>query len=207
MSRNVYTTYHISKICGVTMLTVINWIESGELPAYKTPGGHRRVARADLLNFLAKHKVPLPEESAKESGCRILIVDDDESIIELATLLIKRTHTNCIVRSAMDGFEAGIQVILFNPDLVILDLKLPGIDGFEVCKKIKSNPQTKHIKILAVTGYHSLKAKQEILSHGADGYLPKPFDNKEFVQTVKEMLTAGQGKAAVCSERISAVTI
>ena len=102
----------------------------------------------------------------------------------------------------MDGFEAGIQVILFNPDLVILDLKLPGMDGFEVCKKIKAGPQTKHIKILAVTGYHSLKAKNDILNSGADGYLPKPFDNKEFIRNVSEMLASGQGKA-VCAERVS----
>ena len=206
MSKNFYTTSHVGKICGVTMLTVINWIEQGELSAYKTPGGHRRVERADLLNFLTKHKVPLPEETAKEGRCRILVVDDNKELIELVTLLIKRTHANCVIKSAMDGFKAGIQVILFKPDLVILDLKLPGIDGFEVCKQIKSNPETKHIKILAITGYSTQKAKQEILSRGADGYLEKPFANKEFVEKVKEMLTAGQGKTA-CAESVSVGSI
>jgi len=194
MSRNFFTTYHIAKICGVTMPTVIKWIEQGELPAYKTLGGHRRVAKSDLIDFLRKHKLPIPDDLIKEKGCRILIVDDSKTIITLTTILIKKNHDHCIVSSAMDGFEAGRQVVLFKPHLVILDLKLPGVDGFEVCKKIKSDPQTKHIKILAITGYHSEKTKKNILSCGADGYLPKPFDNKEFIRNVKEMLADGQGK-------------
>ncbi|MFA5858470.1 MAG: response regulator [Elusimicrobiota bacterium] len=187
MSKTAFTTHHISKICGVTMPTVINWIEQGQLPAYKTLGGHRRVKQDDLIEFLKKNKFPLPDELAKEWSCRILIVDDEKGMINLITRLIKKSRPDCILSSAMDGFEAGRQVVSFKPDIVILDLKLPGIDGFEVCRKLKFDPQTKHIKILAITEHHSEETKKKIPSYGADAYLSKPFDNKEFIMRLNNL--------------------
>ena len=188
MKQKNITTYQVSNICGVTMPTVVNWIEQGKLPAYKTLGGHRRVKKDDLIEFLKKNKIPLPDELAKEWGCRILIVDDEKEIIELISKLIIKSQPHCMLSSAKDGFQAGRQIISFKPDLIILDLNLPGVDGFEVCKGIKSDPLTKHIKILAITGYHSEKTKKRILSYGADAYLSKPFDNEELIKNLGEML-------------------
>jgi excisionase family DNA binding protein len=189
MSNEVFSTHHMSAICGVTMPTVINWIKQGKLPAYKTLGGHRRIKKNDAIEFLKKNKFPLPDELVKEWGCRILIVDDDKTIITLLTRLIKKNHVDCIVGSAMDGYEAGRQILSFKPDLVILDLRLPGVDGFEICRKMKSDPQTGHIKILAITGYHTEETKKKILICGADAYLPKPFDNEEIIEHIRKMST------------------
>jgi len=170
------------------MPTVINWIKQGKLAAHKTLGGHRRVEKTELIDFLKKHKIPLPDELFKEWICRILIVDDDKTVVSMLTNLINKKYSHCVISSAMDGFEAGRQVLSFKPDLIILDLRLPEVDGFEICRKLKSGPQTKHIKILAITGYHTEGTKKKILSYGADAYLPKPFDNKEFIENVGKIL-------------------
>jgi len=186
--QNVFTTYQISRICGVAMQTVIEWEKQGKLPAYRTLGGHRRITKADLAEFLRKNKLPVPDGLIEESGNRVLVVDDDKYIIRLVYKIIKKYYPECILSCAMDGYEAGRQVLTFKPDLVILDLKLPGVDGFEVCRKIKSGPQTKNIRILAITGFPSKKAEKHILSCGADAYLTKPFDNEEFARNIKELL-------------------
>ena len=190
MNKDNLTTHQISKICGVTMMTVIRWIEQGKLSAYKTLGGHRRVKKDDLIGFLRKNKIPLPDELTKEWSCRILVVDDEQSIISLISRILKKSHPDCVLSFAMDGFEAGKQAISFKPDLIILDLKLPGVDGFEICRKLKSDPKTEHIKILAITGYPSEETKKRILSCGADAYLPKPFDNEEFIGIIRKISTS-----------------
>lgn len=188
MDKKYFTTHHISEICGVTMPTVINWIKQGKLPAYKTLGGHRRVEKSALIQFLKSNRLPLPDDLAKEWSCRILLVDDEKAFITLLTKIIRNKYRHCVVGSAMNGFEAGRQVLSFKPDLIVLDLKLPGIDGFEVCKNIKSTPQTKNMKIIAVTGYHTEGIKNKILSCGADAYLPKPFDAEELMGKIAKLL-------------------
>ena len=76
---------------------------------------------------------------------------------------------------ASDGFEAGQQVATFRPDVIFLDLRLPGLDGFEVCRRIKSNPMTEHIKIIAMTGYYEGDVAQRVVELGAALLLQKPF--------------------------------
>ncbi|MCF8138696.1 MAG: response regulator, partial [Desulfotignum sp.] len=90
--------------------------------------------------------------------------------------------------TAKDGFDAGMKIMTFKPGLVILDLIMPGMDGFEVCRQIKANPDTAHIKVLAVTGYDSEENRQKILSEGADAYLAKPLFKEELMQTIQTLL-------------------
>ena len=67
MGKDFYTTHQVSKFCGVYPTTVINWVEEEKLPAYTTPGGHRRIKRDDLIKLMKKNNMPIPEELAKES--------------------------------------------------------------------------------------------------------------------------------------------
>jgi len=97
-----------------------------------------------------------------------------------------------LTETASDGFEAGVKVVSFNPGLVILDLFMPGIDGFEVCRWLKNNPDKSHIKILVVTGYDTPENMKRIMDAGADGYLTKPLDTETLIQNVISLLEGAE---------------
>ncbi len=127
----------------------------------------------------------MPQETKK-----ILIVDDDPDIRKIMTRFLSAKDYEVAVAS--DGFEAGTKVMDFNPDLLVLDLIMPGIDGFEVCKRIKKNPRTSHIKVLAITGYDTEENRDRIMEAGVDGYLAKPIERDRLLEEV-EVLLAGFG--------------
>lgn len=187
MEKKIFTTYEVSQFCSVDLSTVINWIEQGKLVAYRTPGGHRRVMREDLVHFLKEYRMPIPAGLAKK-GRRILIVDDERAVVDLIVRAIEKLNRKCDIDTAFDGFEAGRKVITFEPDLVILDLMLPGIDGFKVCKNIRSSKKTKHIKVLAITGFDSPENRKKIFSSGANDYLAKPFEITDVLERVDKLL-------------------
>jgi len=170
-------------MCGVYPTTVANWIDKGILKAFATPGGHRRVGEKNLKDFLKSHKIPVPDELLHSPKKRILIVDDDKSVRDAMLGIIQTQKKKYETFTAADGFEAGLAVEIKKPHLVILDLLLPGIDGFGVCKIIKKH--NKRIKILAVTGYDTPETKKEILKAGADDYMGKPFGAAELLKKVR----------------------
>jgi len=186
--KNVYTTDDVGRICDVSLSTVINWVNTGKLSAYRTPGGHRRITRKNLVEFLKKYKMPVPTELTKDLRKRILIVDDDKEITKMLSRALKHANSTYEVASAYDGFEAGRKLLDFRPDVVILDIMLPGADGFNVCRTIRSQENTKHIKILAITGYDSPEVQQKIIKYGADYYMAKPLELQKFVRKVSVLL-------------------
>ncbi len=119
---------------------------------------------------------------------KILIVDDEPNIVVPLQFLMEQNGHNVIV--AQSGEEALEAVSKYNPALVLLDIMLPGIDGFEVCEIIKLNPEWKEIKIIFLTarGRDVDIAKGMVL--GADEYITKPFSNKQIVACVKKLLEA-----------------
>jgi len=120
-------------------------------------------------------------KSELESGIekkKILVIDDEREVGNFITELVKSHFPNFEVKVVLDGFSAGRILSEYIPDLIVLDLMLPGINGFDVCKQIKSSKHLAGIKILAVTGYDSVENRAKILSCGADDYLAKPMDLK-----------------------------
>ena len=138
----ILTVSQASKYCKVAPKTIINWIEAGHINAYKTVGGHRRIKQEDLDHFLKEHKMPIFNQSSEEAKKKILVVDDDRISVETIVQSLEEDEHGYEIISAADGFEAGIQVSHFKPDVIILDIMMPDINGYEVCKKIKSAPET-----------------------------------------------------------------
>lgn len=190
MEKAVYTTYEIGKICHVDLTTVIGWIEKGILPGYRTPGGHRRVEKEDLIEFLKKYRLPLPPEFAEGEKKKILIIDDEPKILSFCLRALKKLTPEAQIETADDGFSGGKKLSSFLPDLVILDLRLPGVDGFELCREIRTDERFKGARILAITAYDSPETKEKILACGADAYLAKPFDMPDLVTSVSNLLTS-----------------
>ena len=117
---------------------------------------------------------------------KIMIVDDDPDVADLIKTILKEEHWE--IRHATDGFEAGRILMEYLPDLITLDLVMPGMDGFKVCHNIKSDPLTRNIKVLSITAYDTPEYRDKIISMGADGYLQKPFTPEELVNAVQAAL-------------------
>ena len=150
---DVMTVFEASKYCKVSSKTIINWIDAGHISAYKTVGGHRRIKKSDLEDFMKKQGIPIPDEKQADEKKRILVVDDDPIISETIVQALEEDEYDYDVISASDGFEAGLQINHFNPHLLILDIMMPDIKGDEVCKRIKSNENTKDTKIIVLSAY------------------------------------------------------
>lgn len=184
----ILTVSQASKYCKVSPKTIINWIEGGHLKAYKTVGGHRRIKKEDLDQFLRQRGMPLPEELKVEERKKILVVDDDKIIVETIVQALEEDEYGYEMISASDGFEAGIQVSHFKPDLIILDIMMPDINGYEVCKKIKSNPETKDTKIIVLSAYLDDDAFKQMKEFGADACFSKPLPLEQLKYEVAKLL-------------------
>lgn len=198
---NVFTVNQVSELLQVSPQTIVNWIEAGKLEAYKTPGGHRRIKRHDLEAFVKQHAMPvfgLPPDSEEEGKKmkKILVVDDDQVIVETITAGLEEDPHGYEVISAADGFEAGLQVSHFRPDLLILDIMMPDIDGYEVCRKLKSSEETKHIKIIVLSGYLDEESYKKMREYGADLCFSKPLPLDRLKEEIARLLYPEAGKKA-----------
>ncbi len=186
--EDILTVFKASKQCNVSPKTIINWIESGHITAYKTVGGHRRIKQSDLVAFMTKQGIPVPEDTSVEERTRILVVDDDPIIVETIVQSLEEDEHDYEVISASDGFEAGIQVSHFKPHLLILDIMMPDIKGYEVCKKIKNDEETKDIKIIVLSAYLDEEKFKKMKEHGADVCFSKPLPLPQLKEEVARLL-------------------
>ena len=187
MPEKIYTTYQIGKFCQVNIRTVIRWIETGKMKAYSTPGGHRRVKWSDLINFLTENRMPIPKELEEAKKRKILVVDDDPDFLEIASKILERIQ-EAETRTTASGFDAGVLVAEWNPDLILLDFLIPVLDGFEVTKKLRSNPRLKKIPIIAVTSISDPKELERVKTSGVDSVITKPIEAESFLKKVDRFL-------------------
>ena len=124
------------------------------------------------------------------SHCSILLVDDNEHNLEL--LLAYMDELGCELRSARDGIEALESVAKAKPDLILLDVMMPRMSGFQVCSKLKSDPATKTIPIVMVTALNEVSDVERAVESGADDFLTKPVNKTELTMRVRSLLKVGQ---------------
>ena len=182
-AKTIYTTHEVSRLLHVNPRSVINWIEQNLLPSYRTPGGHRRIRHDDLLAFLRKHQIPIPA-TLVDGRFGVLIVDDEDEIVELIKNFLERQGAYDI-STASDGITALIEVGRTKPDLLILDIMIPGVDGVEVCRRIKAEPSNK-TTIIAVSG--TMEKERKVLQAGADAFMLKPINLDQLHAEAKRLL-------------------
>ncbi|MFW6154393.1 MAG: response regulator [Planctomycetota bacterium] len=183
MGRSL-STFRIAQLLDVNPSSISNWVDQKLLEAHRTPGGHRRVAIAELLRFLKSRQMPIPPE-LESPPARILVVDDEPALCRLVARSLRLANPEYEVVEATDGFRAGQLVASMKPDVVILDLRMPGMDGFEVCRIIKDQAQTRHAIVLAMTAFPSTESEEQIRECGADAYFTKPLDMDELIAAVE----------------------
>jgi excisionase family DNA binding protein len=174
------TPNEVATLLMVNPVTVRQWAARGLLRAVTTPGGHRRFLLSDVEEF-ARSRGAVPGGDGTGRPKRVLIVDDDPQAAQYTVELITRHDPDVITEIARDGFDAGSKTESFRPDGLVLDLMMPGMDGFEVCRRLRERKTLHHIRIVALTGHATPDNIDRILKAGADACLPKPPDGRRLL--------------------------
>jgi len=184
-----YTTYQVAKFLGVSLPTVVNWVKSGLLDAHKTPGGHRRIAHNDVIAFAREHDYPLSRELLNDNGgpAKVLVVDDEKDFSEMVREYL-RIKGGFEVEVADSGFQAGFTVARFKPDLILMDIMMPDMDGFEVHRMLRDDPDTRHIPVVACTAYRDEETERRIREDRFDGFVEKPLKLDRLLEVIQDKL-------------------
>lgn len=172
--KQSYSTSEVAKYCHVTADTIRKWAEAGRIHVFKTPGGHRRIRREDLVQFLRENNIPIHGD-LNSAGFRILVVDAEHSVVTVVRRFLERSRGHFQVESALDAFDAGRHVASFLPDVVFLDLRLPGVDGLDVCRRIKDFQELPGVRVIGMTAPEERDLATRALEYGASITLNKPF--------------------------------
>jgi len=167
-----------------SIVMVRNWIRSGKLKAFRPPGSHYRVPIGEFRRFGAEYGFL----AGTWVPPGILIVDDDPDIMLSACDTLGRLQPSPKLETAGDGYEGPLKIGTFRPDLLVLDLRMPGLDGFEVCRRIKADPATHATRIPVIPDCCEDTAKARAFECGADAFLPKPFSVTKLAAQVKKLL-------------------
>lgn len=184
--KDLYTTGEAAEICKISQQTIIRCFDAGKVEGFRVPGSKfRRIPRLSLIKFMKDHSIPL--DNIDSGRKKILIVDDDTEIVELMTDVLVRDG-RFDIKTAVSGYDAGIQTQQFRPDLILLDYMLPDVNGNVVCHTIKKNPEFECIKIIIVSGVIKSDEVAQLLKSGAEDFIKKPFNIVELTDKISTVL-------------------
>jgi excisionase family DNA binding protein len=184
--KTVFTTGEAAKICKVSQQTIIRCFDNGQLKGFRVPGSRfRRIPREALYKFMKDNGIPT---DALESGKRkVLLVDDDADLVTLMTKFLEEDG-RFEVKIAGNGFDAGMMVKEYRPDIIVLDVMLPDINGKEVCHRVRADTTLEDVRILCISGMIEEDKIQELRLSGADEFLHKPFDIENLIDRMCSLL-------------------
>ncbi len=184
--KTVFTTGEAAKICKVSQQTIIRCFDNGQLKGFRVPGSRfRRIPREMLYKFMKDNGIPT---DALESGKRkVLLVDDDQELVELMTKVLEEDG-RFEVRVATTGFDAGMMVKEYRPDLIVLDVMLPDINGKEVCQRVRADNTLEDVRILCISGMIEEDKIADLKLSGADDFLHKPFEIEALIERMCGLL-------------------
>jgi excisionase family DNA binding protein len=189
MNDRLLTTSEVAAYCQVTNDGVVKWIKAKKLRAYSTPGGHYRIRKSDFREFLERFGMPVDAEFFAEERKKILVVDDQQGMVDLIARALGDGNSFQVI-TARDGYDAGLKIGSFKPDLIVLDVMAPNLDAVDVCKRIKLDPETEGIKLVALTGQAEQGAMERAYKVGVDLCLPKPVQPESLKKEVSRLLDA-----------------
>ena len=173
-----------AKYLGVAQSTIRKWSDQGRVPAFYTPGGHRRYRRPDLDNFLNRSG----PGGSMQQGPLVLIVDDDERVREYVRVNLEmEVYAVREAGSADEGLGVLEEV---SPDLILLDVMMPEVDGWEMLRRVQERHGVGAIPVVMFSGKVNEQSAEEVTARGAQGFVGKPFDPQQLIDHAKQLLPA-----------------
>jgi len=182
VNKDVLTTGEVAKICNVAPRTVSKWFDSGQLRGYRIPGSKdRRIPRQQLIRFMKAHGMPL--DGIETGQTRVLVVDNEPDMLALLDRALQ--EADYAVRTASGAFEAGAAAESFRPHVIIVDVSLPDLDSKQLCRHIRSDPDLRETRLVAMSGGLTEGEGQALLQEGFDAYLCKPFEIRQLIAAIE----------------------
>jgi excisionase family DNA binding protein len=184
--KTVFTTGEAAKICKVSQQTIIRCFDSGQLKGFRVPGSRfRRIPRDQLFAFMRDNGIPT---DALESGKRkVLVVDDDQDLVDLIVDMLEKDG-RFEVKSVNNGFGAGVMLKEYRPDLIVLDVMLPDINGKQVCQLVRSDKSMDDVRIICISGMVEADKVEDLKAAGANDFLQKPFEVETLIDRMCALL-------------------
>jgi excisionase family DNA binding protein len=187
-----YSTVEVAKRLGISLQTVQRWVDSGRLKAWKTPGGHRRIDAASAEKLFEEYAQALGQDTAGDASTlaqsrpvQVVIVDDDAMDRELISTLVQAALPRAQLRVAGNGFQGLVMIARFAPEIVVTDVHMPHMDGFEMIRNVLADAQTRPRLMIAV----SAKSAKELADFGQLPsevlLLRKPLEREAFVAALR----------------------
>lgn len=186
MNRPTLTTFEAGRYCSVSPYTIRHWVIRGLLPAYTTPGGHRRIRKEDLDEFLSRYGMP-GEEELLSSPRRILLLEADPKARRSHTALLRGLSRELEIRAPEDPFSAGALLHSFLPQMVFFDLDDPRVDWKAAFKMLKRNQELGPVRAAGLTKRVTVATAEEAERIGLSGLLLKPLDADATRALLKEV--------------------
>ena len=175
---------------GVGLNTVKRWINKGDLRGACTPGGHWRISKDDLYAFMRARGLSIPGRR-KTTPARVLIIDDDPSECTLLRAVLEQADFPLNIQCIHDGYTGLMRIGAWRPDMLVLDILMPGIDGLEVLNRIRADPDLDDMAIVVVTAlFDRSDVVQAARSAGVAALLPKPVEARRLLDIVGACLAS-----------------
>jgi len=156
------TTHDVAQKLGVTIRSVQLWVEQGLLEGWKTPGGHRRITAESFDSFVSSQEIDITPTVNVDSQLRVVAVEDNEAMLKLYNFTVQSWQLPIKLDCFTNGYEALINITQDIPDAVIIDLNMPGMDGFAMLDALNKSNILNQLAIIVISGL----SNEEILSRG-----------------------------------------
>lgn len=180
-----FTTFQAAKIAAVSHSTIIYWANKGEIVVSTTPGGHRRIAVDDLVDFMRRHNMRIPENLLRP--LKVVVLDDDPAIAEMAAKVLSDVP-GTKTESFAEALKAMLSIGHEPPDLMLLDIRMPHIDGFTLLRLLEATEWTAPVKVIAMSGEALSESEEAFIAEHAAGFIRKPFSPRELRRLAADLL-------------------
>lgn len=186
--ETILSSHQVARLLQSSPSAVISWFDRGMLEGFRTPGGHRRVKVGELRRFLELHQMPIPRVllGQAQAPFRIYIVDDEPMVLRTIKRGLELSEYAVEVRGSSNAVEALIAIGADPPDLILLDIYMEEMNGFEVCRQLRQVDCLQEVRIVAMSSQASSLDRERILGCGAQAYLSKPVNIKQLVELMPD---------------------
>lgn len=185
MKKKFLKTNEAARYLGVSRSSLTNWVKQGTLGGGATPGGHYRFTVDELNSFAEKRGLNFHKRD-EDTPVRILLIEDDKAFCEFVKDSLD-IFAGFEFKEADDGMQGALLIGTWRPDLVILDIRMPNMNGLEFCRMLKENENTANVKVIVASAFLSPEVRAEISELGVDIVLEKPIRLGTLVAAVQQL--------------------